>query len=110
MRYIIYADIESLIKKIDGCENNPESSSRTKIGEHIPCRYPMPTIWGFNHIEDKHTLYHGKDCMKTFCESLREHAKRIIDFKNKKSVTVNRKRIRITRRCKSMLHLWNQVL
>ena len=26
MLYIIYADIESLIKKIDGCANNPENS------------------------------------------------------------------------------------
>ena len=32
MPYIIYADIESLIKKIDGCENNSEKSSATKIG------------------------------------------------------------------------------
>ena len=35
--YIIYADIESLIKKSDGCVSNPENSSTTKIGEHIPC-------------------------------------------------------------------------
>ena len=34
---IIYADLESLIKKIDGCANNPEKSSTTKIGEQIPC-------------------------------------------------------------------------
>ena len=39
--YIIYADIESLIKAIDGCANNPENSSTTKIGEHIPCGYSM---------------------------------------------------------------------
>ena len=44
MPYIIYADIESLIKKIDGCANNPENSSTIKIGEHIPCRYSMSTI------------------------------------------------------------------
>ena len=37
MPYIIYADIESLIKKkIDGYANNPENVSTTKIGEHIP--------------------------------------------------------------------------
>ena len=41
MPYIIYADIESLIKKIDGCANNPENFSTTKIGEHIPCEYSM---------------------------------------------------------------------
>ena len=54
---IIYADIESLIKKIDGCKNNPENSSTTKIGEHIPCGYSRSTIWVFDHIENKHTIY-----------------------------------------------------
>ena len=32
MPYIIYADIESLIKKVDGYANNPENSWTTKIG------------------------------------------------------------------------------
>ena len=36
MPYIIYANMESLIKKIDGCENNPKNFSTTKIREHIP--------------------------------------------------------------------------
>ena len=44
----------------------------------------MSTIWAFDHIENKHTLYRGKDCIKKFCESLREHAKNIIDFDKKK--------------------------
>ena len=44
----------------------------------------MSTIWGFDHIENKHTLYRGKDCMKKFCDSLREHASNIIDFEKKK--------------------------
>ena len=39
--YIIYANIESLIKKIDGCGNNSVNSSTTKIDEHIPCGYSM---------------------------------------------------------------------
>ena len=36
MTYIIYADIESSIRKIDGCANNPGKFSTTKIGKHIP--------------------------------------------------------------------------
>ena len=43
----------------------------------------MSTIWAFDHIENKHTLHCGKDYMKKFCESLREHAKNIIDFEKK---------------------------
>ena len=73
MSCIIYADIESLIKKIDGCANNPEKSSTTVIGEHIPCGYSMSTIWAFDSIEYKHTLYRGKNCLKKFCTSLREY-------------------------------------
>ena len=41
----------------------------------------MTTIWAFDHIENKYTLYHGKDCKKTFYELLREHTKNIIDWK-----------------------------
>ena len=37
--YIIYAGIESSIRKINGCENNPETSSTKNIVEHIPCGY-----------------------------------------------------------------------
>ena len=44
MPYIICADIEFLIRKIDGCANNPKNSSTTKHGEHIPCGYSMSTI------------------------------------------------------------------
>ena len=69
MPYIIFADIESLIRKIDGCANNPENPSTAKVGEHIRCGYSLcilSTILGFDHIENKQTLYHGKDCMKKF--------------------------------------------
>ena len=37
--YIIYAETESLIKKVDGSANNSEISSATKIGEHISSGY-----------------------------------------------------------------------
>ena len=33
---IIYADLECIIEKIDGCKNNPENSSTAKVNLHIP--------------------------------------------------------------------------
>ena len=83
MPYTIYADIESLVIKIDRCANNPEKSPTTKIGVVIPYGYSISKIWAFDHIENKHTLYHRKDCIQKFCVSLREHAKNIIDFEKK---------------------------
>ena len=44
----------------------------------------MCTISSFRNIENKHDVYRGKDFMKKFCEFLREHAMKIIDFKKKK--------------------------
>ena len=72
------------MKKIHRCASNPENSSTTKIGEHISYGYSMSAIWAFDNIGNKHTFYHGEDCMKKFCTSLREHAKKIIDFEKKK--------------------------
>ena len=57
--YIIYVDLESFIKKVDGCANNPEKSSTTKTGEHIPSGYSISTIWAFDNIESKHTFCRG---------------------------------------------------
>ena len=61
MAYIISADMKSLIKNLDWCANNPENPPEIKIGEHILCGYSMSKIWAFDHIENKHALYPGKD-------------------------------------------------
>ena len=44
----------------------------------------MSTISSFKDIENKHDVFRGTDCMKNFCESSREHAIKIINFKKKK--------------------------
>ena len=57
MPYIIYAGIESLIRKIDGYANNPENFSTTKIRDYISCRYSISTIWGFEDTQKTNILY-----------------------------------------------------
>ena len=54
--FIIYADFECLIEKIDGCKNNPENSSTTKVSKHIPSGFSMSTISSFRSIENKHDV------------------------------------------------------
>ena len=83
--FIIYADLECLIEKIDGCKNNPENSSTTKVGEHIPSGFSMSTILSFRSIENKYNVSRGKDPITNFCEFLREHAVKINNFKKKKN-------------------------
>ena len=37
--FIIYADMEPLLDKIDTCHNNPEKSSTTQINKHTASIY-----------------------------------------------------------------------
>ena len=48
--FIIYADLECIIKKTDGCKNNPENLSTTKVNQHIPSGFSMSTISSFRSI------------------------------------------------------------
>ena len=80
---ITYADLEYLIEKIDGCENSPDNLFITKVIEHIPLGFPMSTISSFKRIENKPDAYKSKDCMKTFCDSIRQPAMDMINFKKK---------------------------
>ena len=60
-----------------GCKHNPENPSKAKVNEYIPSGFSMSTKSSFKSIDD---VYRGKDCMKKFCESLREHVMKIINF------------------------------
>ena len=51
----------------------------------------MSTILLFKSIGNKHDVYKGKDYMKTFCESVREHALEIINFIKQKNDVANKK-------------------
>ena len=65
-------------------KTNLENSFITKLDKPIPSGFSMSTLSSFKSIENKHDIYRSKDCMKKFCESLREHAMKIINFKKKK--------------------------
>ena len=62
--FIIYVDLECLIEKTDGCKNDPENSSTTKVGKHNPLGFSMSTISSFKSRENKHDVYKSEDCMK----------------------------------------------
>ena len=94
-----------MIEKIDRCKSNPENSSTPKVSEHIPSVLLMPTISSFKYIESKHEVYRGKDYMKKFCKSLREHAIRIIIFKNKEMKLLTNEQQKSYENAKKMSYL-----
>ena len=58
----------------------------------------------FTSIQKKHDVYRDKDCMKMFCESLREHAMNIINLKKKHKV-INKWTAGIIWKCKKSVIL-----
>ena len=88
--FIIYADLECLLKKIDTCYNNPDLLSTTKINQHIPSGYSIYTNCSFDKSNNKLSYYRGEDCMKRFCKDLKDHATKIIDFKKKTMIPLTK--------------------
>ena len=58
--FIIYADLEHFLKKMNTCDNNPEKSSTTKINKHIPSGYSLFTHCSFDTSKIKLDYYRGK--------------------------------------------------
>ena len=73
-----------IIEKFDGCKSNPEISSTKKVPEHIPSGFSVSTVSLFKSIENINDIYRRKDCIKKFCEFLRERAMNIVNFRKKK--------------------------
>ena len=65
--FIIYADLESLLEKMNTCHNNPEKSSTVKINKHTSSGYSLFTHCSFDTTKNNLDCYRGKNCMKNFC-------------------------------------------
>ena len=85
--FVIYADLECILKKISTCYNNPDLSSTTKINQHIPPGCSIYTSCSFDKSNNKLSYYRGEDCMKRFCKDLKDHAIKIIDFLKKDMIS-----------------------
>ena len=88
--FMIYADLGCLLEKMSTCINNPNESSTTKINKDTPSGYSIFTSCSFDESKNKLNYYNGKDCMKKFCQDLKEHATRIINYEKKKIISLTK--------------------
>ena len=82
--FVIYTDLECLLKNMSTSYSSPEKSSTTKKYEHTPSGYSMFTHCLFDATKNKLDYYRGKNCMERFFKDLKEHAKKIINYKKRK--------------------------
>ena len=90
--FIIYADLECLLEKMNTCHNYPEKSSTTKVNKHTPSGYSLFTYCSFDTTKNKLDYYRGKNCMKNFCLDLREHATKIINYEKREMIPLTKKK------------------
>ena len=81
--FIIYADLECLLLKMNTCNNNPNKSYKTVKALHKPSGYSLLISCSFDKSENKQTYYNGKHRMKRFCDDLNEHITRISNYEMK---------------------------
>ena len=87
--YIIVADIESLLRKMDTYANDPSKSSTENKNEHEMFGYSLFIDCSFNKKNNKLDYYRGKDSLKRFCQDLKKQARSIIDFEKKRITSIN---------------------
>ena len=76
--YIIYADFESIIEKMEGPENSPQQSSTRKTSHHIACGYSYIVVRS-DGLTKAPVLYRGQDAAKRFLDALQEEEQKIKD-------------------------------
>ena len=81
--FVIYADLESILEKTSGCENDPEKSSTIKVNKHIVSGYSLFSHCLFNKTKNKLDYYRGKN--------LRKHAEKIINYEQAKIIAPTKK-------------------
>ena len=82
--FVIYADAEPLLEKIDTFYSNWEKLSIAKVNKHTACGYSLFTHYSFNSNKNKHDYYRGEDCTKNFCKRFKEYKTEIIDYAKRK--------------------------
>ena len=79
--FIIFADTEALIKPIQNCEPNPESSYTKKYQKHEPISFSYYIkCYNDNVYESKIRKYTGENAMEKFVERLEEDVKEIANI------------------------------
>ena len=75
--FIMYADFESILEPIQGPENNPRISSTRGINNHVPSGWCVRSEFAYGKVENPLKLYHGKGCVKKFCDHVIGEARRL---------------------------------
>ena len=76
--FIICADLECLLQKIESCQHNLKKSYKEKKAVHKASGCSLISCGSFDKSENERKYSGAKDCMKMFCDDLKEQVHKII--------------------------------
>ena len=92
--FIIYADLECVLKKVQSCQNNPKNCYTGEKTKHKPSGYAWCSICLFDETKNRRYFYRWKDCIEKFCKNLKELGTEIINFEQKEMISLTNKEIK----------------
>ena len=86
--FIIYADLECLLKKEQPRQNIAENSYTEKKAKHKPSGYSLSLVCSFDETKNRRKFYRRRDYIEKLCNDLRELVTEIINYKEKETASL----------------------
>ena len=64
--YAVYADFESILEKIHGCQPDPQKSSTIKLAMHTPSGFTYKVVGLTDDLTEDHVTYRGENAAEVF--------------------------------------------
>ena len=92
-------------KKEQFCQNNPKNSDTQRKAKDKPSGYSLSLNCSFDETKNRRKFYSRKDCIKKFCNNLKELATEIINYEKKEKKPWTDKEIGLYEEQKAC-HIW----
>ena len=79
--FIIYADLEFILRKEQSRQNNPKNSYTEREAKHKPSGYSWSLICSFDATKNRYNFYRGKDFIQRFCKDVKDLAIEISNYR-----------------------------
>ena len=81
--FVIYADFECILSKVNACDPNPEKSLTTPMEKHSPCGYSYKVVCTNPTYSKPAVVYRGEDAVLHFIKSLHKEEHEILKILKK---------------------------
>ena len=89
--FIIYLDLESLLPKMNACQNNLEKSYTKWKAKHKTSGWATIVKCSFDATKDRYDYYREIDCIEKLCKRLKDYAMEIINYEEKEIISLTDK-------------------